>query len=335
MARNVARRRGGSSAGYLIGVLLLAVVAFLLWQRLTASDWTRPGPAARPVAITIGAGATLAGAARTLEKAGAIRSTTRFLHDVRRFGTDTPIKAGDYAFAAHATEAEILAMLQAGRVVPRLVTIPEGMPAVMVRERLMAQPLLTGEVALPAEGTVLPDSYGFERGEARVAVLARMQAAMTKALAAAWAKRRPASVVRTPRDAVILASIVEKETAKADERRLVAAVYSNRLRDGMRLQADPTVIYPITQGRALGRRIRRSELQAVNGYNTYASAGLPKGPIANPGRAAIAAVLDPASSRARYFVADGTGGHVFAETLAQHNANVAKWYAIRRRRGEM
>ncbi len=181
----------------------------------------------------------------------------------------------------------------------------------------------------------MPDGYAFERGETRAAVLARMQGAMKRYLAAAWAKRKPTTIAKTPEQAVILASIVEKETGKPAERRTVAAVYSNRLRLGMPLQADPTVIYPITKGRPLGRRIRQSELRAKNGYNTYASAGLPVGPIANPGRLSIDAVLDPASTKALYFVADGTGGHVFADTLEQHNANVKKWYAIRRARGEM
>jgi UPF0755 protein len=209
------------------------------------------------------------------------------------------------------------------------------MPAVLVAERLRAEPLLSGTVETPAEGSVLPDSYSFERGEARAAVLKRMQAAMTKVLAAEWKSRKPGTVAKSPQQAVILASIVEKETALAAERRTVAAVYSNRVREGMMLQADPTTIYPITQGRPLGRRIRKSELAAVNGYNTYAQAGLPKGPICNPGRAAIAAVLDPAESHALYFVANGAGGHVFADTLAQHNANVQRYYALRRSRGEM
>jgi UPF0755 protein len=182
---------------------------------------------------------------------------------------------------------------------------------------------------------VLPDSYAYQRGDTRAAVVARMQKAMRDYLATAWAKRKPGIAVTTPEQAIILASIVEKETGKPAERRTVAAVYGNRLRIGMPLQADPTVIYPITKGRPLGRRIRVSELRAKNGYNTYASAGLPAGPIANPGRASIDAVLDPAPSRALYFVADGTGGHVFADTLPQHNANVQKWYAIRRSRGEM
>jgi UPF0755 protein len=194
---------------------------------------------------------------------------------------------------------------------------------------------LTGAAPLPPEGSVLPDSYGYKRGEARSAVIARMQAAMTKTLDALWAKRKPTCPVNSKEEAVILASIVEKETGKPSERRTVAGVYCNRLRIGMKLDADPTVIYPITKGKPLGRRIRRSELNADTGYNTYKKPGLPIGPIANPGRDSIAAVLDPASTSAIYFVADGTGGHVFADTFEQHRANVEKWYAIRRARGEM
>jgi UPF0755 protein len=182
---------------------------------------------------------------------------------------------------------------------------------------------------------VLPDSYSYQRGESRAALLARMQSAMTRELQRLWAARRPNLPVASAEQAIILASIVEKETGKPSERRMVAGVYTNRLRQGMPLQADPTVIYPITRGRPLGRRILRSELQANNGYNTYAMAGLPRGPIANPGRESIAAVLNPADTQALYFVADGTGGHIFASTLAEHNANVQRWYAIRRSRGEM
>jgi UPF0755 protein len=319
--------------GLLIAALLIAGVAGG-WFYVTRG-WSGAGPLTVTTTVTVPEGATLAAAARAMEKAGAIRSTTRFLRDVKLFGSDAPIRAGEYAIPAGASEADILALLQAGKTKQRLVTIPEGMPAVLVAERLRAEPLLTGPVETPAEGSVLPDSYSFERGEPRAAVLKRMQAAMTKALAAEWRARKPGTVAKSPQQAVILASIVEKETALGAERRMVAAVYSNRVRQGMMLQADPTTIYPITQGKPLGRRIRRSELAAVNGYNTYAKAGLPVGPICNPGRASIAAVLDPADSRALYFVADGTGGHVFADTLAQHNANVQRYYALRRARGEM
>ncbi|MDE0880541.1 MAG: endolytic transglycosylase MltG, partial [Sphingomonas bacterium] len=236
---------------------------------------------------------------------------------------------------AHISQSAILKMLQGGKTLQRLVVVPEGYPSVMVRDALMKADGLTGDVAVPAEGSVLPDSYAFQRGDTRQSVVDRMQKAMSDYLTAAWAKRKPGIAVSTPEQAVILAAIVEKETGKPSERRMVAAVYGNRLKRGMPLQADPTVIYPITKGRPLGRRILRSELSAKNGYNTYAEAGLPKGPIANPGRASIDAVLDPDQPTALYFVADGTGGHVFADTLEQHNANVRKWYAIRRSRGEM
>jgi UPF0755 protein len=182
---------------------------------------------------------------------------------------------------------------------------------------------------------LLPDSYAFDKNEPRADVLQRMQDAMTKTIAELWPERSTDTAVRTPLEALTLASIVEKETALKSELRIVAGVYSNRLRTGMRLQADPTIIYPITKGKPLGRRILRSEITDVNDYNTYAMAGLPKGPIANPSRAAIAAVLNPQKTSALYFVADGKGGHVFADTLQEHNANVAKWYALRRQRGEM
>jgi UPF0755 protein len=162
-----------------------------------------------------------------------------------------------------------------------------------------------------------------------------MQSAMTKTLSQLWPKRSTDCPIATPDQAVVLASIVEKETGKAAERPMIAGVYCNRLRIGMKLDADPTVIYPVTKGKPLGRRILRSELNADNGYNTYRRAGLPEGPIANPGKASIEAVLHPAQTKALYFVADGTGGHVFADTLAEQNANVAKWYAIRRQRGQM
>jgi UPF0755 protein len=298
-------------------------------------SWGGPGPAETNLTVIVKDGSSLTGAARTLEEAGAIRSADMFLVFAKFLGDDSPIQSGEYRVPKGMSASDVLKMLQGGKTMQRFVTVPEGTPSILVHEKLMAEKLLTGTVAVPAEGTVLPDSYSFERGEPRTAVLKRMQQAMTSKLAALWAQRKPGSVVSSPRQAIILASIVEKETGVPSERRTVAAVYSNRLRTGMKLQADPTVIYPVTKGKPLGRRILRSELQAQNGYNTYAMAGLPAGPIANPGAESIAAVLDPAASRALYFVADGSGGHVFADTLAQHNANVQKWYALRRARGEM
>ncbi len=253
----------------------------------------------------------------------------------RIFGSSDPVQAGEFEIPAGSSGAKVLDILQHGRPVVRLLTIPEGMPSILVQEKLAAIPELTGPAPLPEEGAVLPSSYDWQRGETRAAVLKRMTDAMAKELDTLWAKRKFNCLVNSKEEAVTLASIVEKETGKPSERRMVAGVYCNRLRIGMKLDADPTVIYPITKGKPLGRRIKRSELNAITGYNTYRERGLPAGPIANPGRESIAAVLDPAPTKALYFVADGTGGHVFADTLAQHNANVAKWYAIRRARGEM
>lgn len=319
-------------AGCLGLIAGLVLIALLFW---VGRDWSGEGPASKPLAVVVPEGASLARAAGELEKQGAIRSAWRFRGYARVFGGGKPIKAGEYAIPARASAADILALLEDGKVRQRLVPVPEGYPSVLVHEALMRAEGLTGEVSVPREGSVLPDSYAYQLNDTRAAVVGRMQKAMADYLAAAWKRRKPGIAVTTPQEAVVLASIVEKETGKPSERRMVAAVYTNRLKTGMPLQADPTVIYPITKGKPLGRRIKRSELQAKNGYNTYASAGLPIGPIANPGRASIDAVLDPAKTSALYFVADGTGGHVFADTLDQHNANVARWYAIRRARGEM
>jgi UPF0755 protein len=271
-----------------------------------------------------------------LQKEHVIGSSRGFLLRAKIFGSRDAIKAGEFRLPAHSSKATLLDILQHGEPIRRLVTVPEGMPSIMVEERLAAERLLTGPVATPAEGSVLPQTYDFQRGESRAAVLARMQAAMSATVKALWAKRQPgACPLTTPEDAVTLASIVEKETAKPAERPIVASVYCNRLRIGMKLDADPTVIYPVTKGKPLGRRILQSELHAITGYNTYEEPGLPKGPITNPGKASIEAVLHPAKTDYLYFVADGTGGHVFARTLAEQDANKAKWFAIRRARGQM
>jgi UPF0755 protein len=321
-------RRGCLLAALAALVLAVSGVWFL-------SGWFSAGPLGRDTAFIVPEGASLASVSAKLEGAGAIASADAFRLRARILGGGAPIKAGEFLLPKGASASRILSILQADDVIRRFVTIPEGMPSVMVRERLMAQPHLTGDIAVPAEGSVLPDSYDFERGESRDAVLRRMQAAMSRTVAELWAKRSAGIAVATPHEAVTLASIVEKETGKPSERRMVAGLYSNRLRQGMLLQADPTIIYPITAGKPLGRRIRQSEIRAVNGYNTYTMVGLPKGPITNPGRESIAAVLNPAKTGALYMVADGSGGHAFGATLAEHNANVEKWFAIRRARGEM
>lgn len=318
-----------------------ATIAFVLLLifvggGLLIAPWYGDAPrGAKTVDVVVKSGASLGGVAEQLETVELVSAGRHFRILARVLGGDRPIKAGVYRFARGDGWKNYLRKLQAGDVLSYRITIPEGWPAVLVADRLLAETKLTGPVVIPEEGSVLPDTYDFQAGEPRAAVLTRMQAAMTKTLADLWKARKPTTVAKSPRETIILASIVEKETGKASERRLVAGVYSNRLRQGIKLDADPTVIYPYTKGRPLGRRIRQSQLKADNGYNTYLKPGLPKGPIANPGRASIAAVLDPEPTKALYFVADGSGGHVFADTLTQHNANVAKWFAIRRTRGEM
>jgi UPF0755 protein len=297
--------------------------------------WNAAGPSTREVTVVIKPGSSIRLAAAQLEKGGIIKSADAFVNRARIFGATSTIKAGEFLIPAGASNADVLTILTGGKTVQRMVTIPEGMPSIMVQERLMANDRLKGEIPVPAEGSVLPDSYAFEKNESRAAVLLRMQAAMKKVVDEAWPKRSADTVVKTPQEAITLASIVEKETSKKSELRKVAGVYSNRLKKGMMLQADPTIIYPITKGKPLGRRIRQSEIADVNEYNTYSMVGLPKGPIANPSKAAIEAVLNPEKTDALFFVADGTGGHVFANTLEEHNANVEKWYAIRKERGEM
>jgi UPF0755 protein len=316
--------------GCLIPVALLLAAA--LWF---SAGWFSSGPLTRDTAFVVPDGSSLNGVAAKLEKEGAIESADFFTLRARVFGAGAPIKAGEFMLPKGASPSRVLQILQGDEVLRRFITVPEGMPSIMVWDRLMAQPHLTGEIPVPAEGSILPDSYDFERGESRAAVVARMQAAMSRVLAEAWARRGPDIAVKTPEEAVTLAAIVEKETGKPSERKIVAGLYSNRLKQGIMLQADPTIIYPITKGKPLGRRIRQSEISAVNDYNTYSMLGLPKGPITNPGKASIEAVLNPAKTGYLYMVADGTGGHQFANTLEEHNRNVEKWFAIRRARGEI
>ncbi len=313
---------------------LAAVLAVLLLLGWFVSGWYGSGPLVKDTPFTVPDGSSLSTVADKLEDEGAIASAESFRLRARIFGGGAPIKAGEFLLPQGASPSKILSILQGDAVLRRFVTIPEGMPSIMVYERLMAQPLLTGDIAVPEEGSVLPDTYEIKRGESRQDVLLRMQAAMRRTLAELWAGRGSNIAVKTPEEALTLASIVEKETGKPSERRVVAGLYSNRLRQGIMLQADPTIIYPITKGKPLGRRIRQSEIQAVNDYNTYSMVGLPRGPITNPGKESIAAVLNPAETRALYMVADGTGGHLFAETLPEHNANVERWYAIRKARGD-
>jgi len=308
-----------------IGIPLVAV----------AWGWYGPGPNPKPSTIIIREGSTLAGMTQELRESGLIRSGQFFRNGLRLFASSDPIQSGEFEIPAGASAASIVDLLQHGRPVQRLITVTEGMPSILVQERLASIRLLTGPTPQISEGSVLPDTYSFERGETRAAVVNRMQSAMTKTLDGLLRQNKGDCPVASRSEIVTLASIVEKETGKASERRMVAGVYCNRLRIGMKLDADPTFIYPITKGKPLGRRPKRSEVQARNDYNTYTRPGLPIGPITNPGKESIAAVLNPDPTKALYFVADGTGGHVFADTLEQHEANRKRWYEIRRARGEM
>ncbi len=316
-------------------VIGLGLLAALIIGGNFVYGWTATGPSERDVTVVIKPGSSIRLAANQLEKGGILKSAEAFVNRARILAGTRTIKAGEFLIPAGASNADVLSILTGGKAVQRMITVVEGMPSIMVWERLMANEKLTGEIPVPAEGSVLPDSYAFEKGEPRAAVMKRMQDAMATTLAELWEKRSADTVVKSPQEAISLAAIVEKETQVPAERPTVAGVYSNRLRKNMMLQADPTIIYPITKGKPLGRRIRQSEIADVNDYNTYAMVGLPKGPIANPSRASIEAVLNPAKTSALFFVANGKGGHVFADTLEEHNANVEKWFAIRRERGEM
>jgi UPF0755 protein len=316
-------------------LILIAVIVLAALIGIYALWWA-PGPKPGPHDVIIKEGTTIRSVSRQLAKEGAIPGTARTYYVMARlFGSSDPIQAGEFEIPKGMGGASILDLLQHGKPLLRLITVTEGMPSITVEQKLASSSYLAGPTPPVPEGSVLPDSYSFQRGDARAALVRRMQAAMTKTVAQLWPKRSTDCPVATPQQAVTLASIVEKETAKPAERPLIAGVYCNRLRIGMALDADPTVIYAVTKGKPLGRRILKSELHSADPYNTYTHAGLPPGPIANPGKASLEAVLHPAKTQALYFVADGTGGHVFANTLAEQDANVAKWYAIRRQRGQM
>jgi UPF0755 protein len=312
-------------------LILVLAVGILFWA---GARFAAPGPSARHghhsiVLIRPGMGG--AGIARTLKAAGVITSPTLFELEVRLRGEGAKLKAGEYAIPSRASMAQIAAILISGKVVEHKLTIPEGFTSQMAFNVVKANRVLVGKAgAVPPEGSLLPDTYLFTRGTTRAQLLARMHRAQLRFLARVWPKRAPGLPLKTAEQAVILASIVEKETALPLERPHVAAVFENRLRLGMKLQSDPTIIYGITKGYPLGHSILESELSAATPYNTYVISGLPPTPICNPGRASIRAVLHPLKSKDLYFVADGKGGHVFAATIAQQDKNVARWRQIQK-----
>lgn len=291
-----------------------------------------PGPLADATAVVIAPGSGLGAISRQLEGAGIITDARLFELQARRTRQAGALKPGEYRFDAGISIAAALDKIVRRDVVARFVTVPEGLVTGGIRRILADAPGLAGEMSAEiADGDLLPETYRYEWGDTRGAVVGRMRAARDKALAELWETRAPGLPVTSPQEAVILASIVEKETGVAAERPRVAAVFINRLRRGMKLQSDPTVIYGIAPDAGdLGRPITRGDLARPTAFNTYIVAGLPPSPICHPGRAALAAVLNPIQSDELYFVADGTGGHAFAATLAEHNKNVSRWRMIER-----
>ena len=292
------------------------------------------GPLAHSTVFVIPKGAGVNSIAERLEREGVISDRRIFVGSTLYFKVQDKLKAGEYEIRKAASMRDVLDTLVEGKAILHKVSVPEGMTSQQVIDRLNAHEMLKGEIeGIPGEGTLLPDTYKFSRGMTRQDLLERMQAAQRKFISKLWEKRQPDLPVKTPEEAIILASIVEKETGRADERSRIAGVFVNRLRKGIPLQSDPTIIYGIVGGQGkLGRGIRRSELEKETPYNTYKIKGLTPTPIANPGRAAIEAVLNPAKTKDLYFVADGTGGHAFAPTLAKHNANVVNWRKIEKER---
>ncbi|MEC9267961.1 endolytic transglycosylase MltG [Pacificispira sp.] len=323
-------------------ILRRALISFLFLILLTGGGaawlfhWAQTvhrqaGPLTADTTVVIEPGSGLQRIARNLAESGVIDHPEVFIAMLRYSGDHTRLKAGEYRFEAGLSQAEVAGKLIEHDVLVHFLTVPEGLTVAEVLEIVATADGLTGEMpAPPEEGSLLPETYQYRRGDTRADVLGRMQASMDAALMDLWEGRAENLPVSTPREALILASIVEKETGVAAERARVAAVFVNRLRRGMRLQSDPTVVYALTGGQApLGRALTRQDWKVDNPYNTYRVDGLPPGPIANPGRLTLQATLNPAETKELYFVADGTGGHAFAETLAQHNRNVAKWRKIR------
>lgn len=313
-------------------IVAVLVASFFYFLRV---EFDRPGPLQVSTIFAVPKGASTTSIANRLTEEGIITDRRIFMAAIfyfMRLKGEGTLKAGEYQFDKQATMREVLNTLVDGKSVQYRITFPEGWTSQQIVERISANAELDGAVTeIPPEGSLLPDTYSFGTKDSKEDILQRMQAAQRKFLAQVWEERDPDIMVKTPEEAVILASIVEKETGIAEERPRIAAVFNNRLRKGMRLQSDPTIIYGIFGGSGMrDHPITKDELKQENPYNTYQIDGLPPTPIGNPGRAAIEAVLKPAKTDEVYFVADGTGGHIFSTTLAEHNRNVAKWRKIER-----
>ena len=336
-AHDPKKRRPSKSASHPAVMIGSAVFTFLLFLAVGGglaawyghSEYTAPGPLAQEKTVLIPRGQGGRDIAELLEREGVIDNWLLFFASAQVTRRGQPMQAGEYIFPARVSIARVMDLVTSGKVIQHQITIPEGLTSAQIVDRLNESDLLTGPARVPPEGTLLPETYNIVRGTRREEILARMTADQQKVLKDLWAKRAPDLPLKSPQELVTLASIVEKETGEADERPRVAAVFINRLNRKMRLQSDPTIIYGIVGGKGvLGRAITRTDITTATPYNTYAIDGLPPGPISNPGRDSLAAVANPLKTKDLYFVADGTGGHAFAETLDQHNRNVAKWREI-------
>jgi UPF0755 protein len=345
MARSSSRRRGGGLSSLLLWLGVAAGAAVIFAFAFFTSAIGRAGPTNEAKTFIVERGASGALIAADLESQGFINDALLFRIANRLYGGEA-LQAGEYMIPAHASVRQIVEMMASGDALQHAVTFPEGITIAAAMRIIEASDVLTGELPdAPPEGSILPETYHVQRGMTRAALLQQMRDAHDEALAEIWANRAPTLPVRTPDQLVTLASIVERETGAANERPLVAAVIVNRLRRPMRLEMDSTIIYGVCKrfpdrcvdGRLVNaqgqrRTIRQSEIELNTGYNTYRIDGLPPTPIANPGRAAMEAAANPAQSNALFFVADGTGGHAFAATVAEHNANVARWRQIEAQR---
>jgi UPF0755 protein len=318
---------------FLSVVIVLALVAAggFVAAQWESQNYHAPGPLPADSVVIVEPGSSLRALAATLAGAGVVKDSFLYRIGVVRRGVAAQLQAGEYAFPAHVSMAEATELLVHGKVVEHRITIAEGLTAEAALAVVNADPVLTGEAAsAPPEGSLLPETYLFQRGTTRGEMIARMQKTQDTLLADLWPKRKPGLPLQSPEDALKLASIVEKETAEASERPRIAAIFVNRLKLGMKLESDPTIIYGLTGGAPLGHPLRQSELAQANPFSTYQIAGLPPTPICNPGRDAIMAVLNPPDSDELFFVADGSGGHAFARTMAEHGRNVARLRRIER-----
>ncbi|WP_319773622.1 endolytic transglycosylase MltG [Breoghania sp.] len=312
----------------------LAVGGLLYWGKVTFDS---SGPLTKETAVVVTPGSGLESISNLLARNDVIEQPWVFMGGVQLYKNASKLKAGEYLFPAGISMNGVMNMLVEGKAIQHAITIPEGWTSAQIVERIKEDPVLVGELnEVPVEGALLPETYAFTRGTTRKEMIERMRVAQDKALAEIWARRSEGLPVKTPEELVTLASIVEKETGKADERPRVAGVFVNRLNKNWRLESDPTILYGLYGGDAWtrSRSIRKSEKEAPNRYNTYQIRGLPPGPIANPGRKAMEAVANPSRTKDMFFVADGTGGHLFAETIQQHNRNVSRWREVERNRQE-